>query len=51
MNSTWAYWLARLTAEMADWPTKFSITTSAELTRELNRFCSTMGMTSFAIWP
>ena len=51
MNSTLAYCAASETADMWAWPTKFSITTSAELTAALNRFCSTMGMASFAILP
>ena len=41
---------ARETAEMCAWPTKFSITTSAELTAALSRFCSTIGTVSLAIW-
>jgi hypothetical protein len=45
-----AYCEARDTAEIEDWPTKFSMTTSAELTAALKRFCRTMGMTSFPIW-
>ena len=46
MNSTLAYCAASDTAEMWAGPTKFSITTSAEFTAALSRFCSTMGAVS-----
>ena len=39
---------ARLTAAIAFCPTKLSITTSAELTAALIRFCKAIGKTIFA---
>ena len=43
MNRMFAYWLASETAEMASWLTALSMTTSAELTAALSRFCTTTG--------
>ena len=51
MNSTVAYWVASDTAEICSCPTKFSITTSAEVTKALSRFCRIIGPVSFMIRP
>ena len=49
INRTLAYWAARETADICACPTKFSITTSAELTAALSRFCRMIGPVSFMI--